>query len=78
MIIPARSERVANNGAKGCDSVRTTVFASGASTFVTCWISLRRGDAVAWSSIRSKLILTASALKGVPSWKVAPSTRVKV
>jgi hypothetical protein len=76
-IIPARSERTERNGAKG--AVRRTSTACGSTTLtsLTGAISLRRGEAVAGSIIRSKFHFTISAVKSLPSWNLTPRRSLK-
>ena len=69
--MPARSVRAASSGTSGCERWKRTVRSF---TTSTDWISaisdLRNEPGVVWC--RSMLNLTASALKGSPSWKRTP------
>src|SRR5690606_37630546 len=81
---PVGEARLDMNGANGSLRVNLTVRSSTTSTLSTEEKKKASGNgpvsAKGWfsSSMRSKLNFTASALNGVPSWKVTPSRRLNV
>ena len=76
-IMPARSDRVASNGASGCLRLIVTVIGSSTVTLSTAVSSLLRLESGSVIE-RSMFALTASASNFEPSWKVTPSRSLKV
>ncbi len=60
------------NGPNGSFSVMTTVVGLTASTLAMRLNWLKRASLFSGFSTRSRLALTASALKSVPSWNLTP------
>jgi hypothetical protein len=65
-------------GGKTFFKVNLTELASTAVTDSTTSMGERSGTFISLLSTRSQLSLTASALKGAPSWKVTPWRSLKV
>lgn len=72
-IMPARSDRISGSAVSGALRRMVTVVGSVASTSAMLATSRLMLEICA-VRLRSRLNFTASASKGVPSWKVAPST----
>lgn len=75
---PAGWEIVAIMAAKGCLATSLTVPSSMTSTWSRTGAKYPFRFSVVVESTRSKLALTAWALKGVPSWNFTPGTNLKV
>ena len=78
MIPEKGSVRKLSSGPNGVSNVIFTVRSSTTSVEVKEPMAEREGLLVSGSMKRSKVNLTASALSGVPSWKVTPSAVVSL